>query len=141
MKSLVVDDDLTTRVLLEEVLAEFGPVHTCVDGAAAVDACQKALSAGGAYDLICLDICMPGIDGMEALRQIRQEEQRRGRTGEQLSKVIMTTAADDLKTVLQAHHELCDAYMLKPIAPAALVAQAQSLCPRRTGAGSRVGGF
>ena len=129
MKTLVVDDDLTTRVLLQELLSEFGVVHTCVDGAEAVDACHKALSWGVPYNLICLDIRMPGIDGLETLRLIRQEEQRFGRSGEQASKVIMTTAADDLKSVLAAHHELCDAYMLKPIDPAALLAQARSLCP------------
>ncbi len=129
MKTLVVDDDLTTRVLLEELLAEFGTVHTCVDGVQAVDACRKALSWGGPYDLICLDIRMPGIDGLETLRLIRQEEQRFGRRGERASKVIMTTAADDLKSVLAAHHELCNAYMLKPIDSSALLAQARTLCP------------
>ncbi len=130
MKTLVVDDDLTTRVLLQEVLTEFGPVHTCVDGAEAMEACRKALSWGKSYDLICLDIRMPGLNGLETLRLIRQEEQRFGRTSEQASKVIMTTAADDLESVLSAHHELCDAYMLKPIDPMALVSQVRSLCPR-----------
>ncbi len=137
MRILVVDDDLTNRVLLQEVLSEFGAVHTCVNGDEALEECRSALRVGTPYELICLDIRMPGIDGLETLRLIRQEEQRYGRTGAHASKVIMTTAADDLKSVLAAHHELCDAYMLKPLDPAALVAQARALCPPEATAGER----
>ena len=46
MKALVVDDDLTARIVLQEILSPYTEVHTSVDGAEAVELCTQALAEG-----------------------------------------------------------------------------------------------
>ncbi len=121
MKALVVDDDLTTRIVLQEILSQYAEVHSCGDGTEAVWACTRALDRGSPYDLICMDLIMPKMGGLEALKLIRQEEERHGRLRPQAAKVIITTAADDTDTIGAAFRELCDAYVVKPIDAAELL--------------------
>ncbi|MCW5981112.1 MAG: response regulator [Bryobacteraceae bacterium] len=129
MKALVVDDDGTTRVVLREILAAFGDVQTCKDGMEAVETCRQALEEGLPFDLICLDIVMPAMGGLEALRRIRSEEEQYGRTRSQGAKVIMATASDDLPTIREAFQGLCDAYLVKPVRRPELVDMVYCLCP------------
>jgi two-component system chemotaxis response regulator CheY len=115
MKTLIVEDDFTSRLLLQEILKEFGAVHIAVNGQEAVDAFGNALVTGEPYDLVCLDIMLPGIDGLEALRQIRGMEDVTGTSPSRGTKVIMTTALDHVKSVVHAFRGLCDDYLFKPI--------------------------
>jgi two-component system chemotaxis response regulator CheY len=123
MKTLVVEDDFTSRLLLQEILKAYGPVHIAVNGKEAVAAADSALTAGEAYDLICLDIMMPELDGYGALKGIRGAEEARGISCSHGAKNIMTTALDHVKNVIQAFHGLCDAYLFKPVDKAKLLEQ------------------
>jgi len=123
MKTLIVEDDFTSRLLLQEFLKQYGPVHVAVNGKEAVAATNAALESGEHYDLICLDIMMPEMDGYEALHSIRNAEEVRGITSSHGTKIVMTTALDDMKNVMQAFHGLCDAYLYKPIEKAQLLEQ------------------
>lgn len=129
MKALVVDDDLTTRMVLQEILSRYAEVHSCVDGTEAVQACTKALDRGDPYDLICMDILMPTMNGLEALKLIRQQEERHGCTRPRGAKVIITTAADDTDSIRTAFKQLCDAYVVKPIDGEELLNVVYCLCP------------
>lgn len=115
MKTLVVDDDLITRIVLQETLSGYGEVHSCVDGSEAVLAFRRAIERGDPYDLVCLDVLMPVMGGIEALQLIRREEELHGRYRPLATKVIITTASDDTNTISQAFRELCDAYVIKPV--------------------------
>ena len=115
MKTLIVEDDFTSRLLLQEILKRYGPVHIAVNGTEAVAAAKAALDSGESYDLICLDIMLPEMDGYEALKKIRSDEEARGINSSHGCKVIMTTALDQVKNVVQAFKSLCDAYLFKPI--------------------------
>lgn len=114
MKSLIVDDDFTSRILLHTILSRFGPSHIAVNGSEAVSAFRDAQQAGEPYNLVCMDIVMPEMDGQEALRQIRAIEAERGviRSG---AKILMTTALDQPRDVFAAFYSLCDDYLVKPI--------------------------
>ena len=68
MKALVVDDDLMTRIVLQEILSGYAEVHSCVDGSEAVLAYRRALERGEPYDLVCMDFLMPVMGGIEALK-------------------------------------------------------------------------
>jgi two-component system chemotaxis response regulator CheY len=115
MKVLVVDDDITTRIVLEEILSGYAEVHTCADGDEAVLAYRRQLECGEPYDLVCMDILMPKMNGIEALNLIRREEELDPVLRRRHTKVIMTTGSGDRSTIDQAFQGLCDAYVVKPI--------------------------
>ena len=115
MKTLIVEDDFTSRLLLQGLLQPYGVCHICVNGREAIDAFKKALDENESYNLVCLDIMMPEIDGQAALKQIRIIEQEAGILPSQGTKVIMTTALDDKKNIMSAFREQCDIYLVKPI--------------------------
>lgn len=115
MKCLIVDDDFITRHLLQTCLSKFDWCFAAVNGCEAVDAVKHALDEGEPYDLICLDIMMPEMDGIEALRAIRQLEKEYGKDGADAARVIMTTAKDQPQTITMAFRTGCEAYIVKPI--------------------------
>ncbi len=127
MKTLVVEDDFTSRLYLQSYLSRYGECHVAVNGREAVKAFQVAAENGAPYDLICMDIMMPEMDGKEALKQVRDLERERGVLLRDGVKIIMTTAVTDFKEVAQSFHELCDAYLFKPIDTAKLVGELKSL--------------
>jgi two-component system, chemotaxis family, chemotaxis protein CheY len=118
MKTLIVEDDLTSRLLLQEFLKEYGPIQIAVDGEGAIGAVRAASEAGEFFDLICLDIMLPEMNGIEVLRQLREREEARGIMHSQGSKILMITALGDIKNVMAAYSHLCDGYLTKPLAKA-----------------------
>jgi two-component system chemotaxis response regulator CheY len=115
MKTLIVDDDFASRLLLQTVLSKYGECHIAADGREAVEAFRAAQEQGPGYDLICMDIMMPRMDGQAAVREIRELETARGTHASAAVKIMMTTALDDMKTVFASFKELCDAYIVKPV--------------------------
>ncbi len=115
MKTLIVEDDFTSRLLLQGILQAFGETHISVNGKEAIEAVHIALDAGKPYNLICLDIMMPEMDGQTALKNIRNLEEKAGILASCGAKIIMTTALDDKKNIMSAFKEQCDAYIVKPI--------------------------
>lgn len=121
MKFLIVEDDFAARKLLQILLADFGTCFIAVDGREAITAFTQALEENDPYDLICLDIMMPEMDGHETLRRMRTLEEERGIRGLDGVKVIMTTALRDSKNILGAFREGCEAYIVKPVARQKLI--------------------
>jgi two-component system, chemotaxis family, chemotaxis protein CheY len=115
MKALIVEDDFTSRLLLQELLKPYGVTHIAVNGREAVEATRAAIDAGEPYSLICLDIMMPEMDGQEALKAIRGLEDAHGVVPGQGTKIVMTTALSDFRNRSDAYFHLCDAYLTKPI--------------------------
>jgi two-component system chemotaxis response regulator CheY len=122
MKSLVVEDDFTSRFLLQTILSLYGECLGAANGREALEAFQTARENDTPFDLICLDIMMPEMDGHEVLRQIRALEMK-GETAPAKSgaKIIMTTALSDSESMKQAQRHYCDAYLVKPINKAKLL--------------------
>ena len=121
MKSLVVEDDFSSRFLLQRLLKPYGDCHVAVNGKEAVSAYRMALDAGQPYDLVCLDIMMPEMDGHAALKEMRAMEELKGIDSTHGAKIIMTTALGDLKNVTAAYKALCDGYLVKPVDKAKLL--------------------
>ena len=120
---LIVDDDRLCRVLLADMLEPYGQCDFAYDGPEAIDAVRLALEDGTPYDLICLDIMMPGISGHDALQAIRDVEAQHGLRGSDVAKVIMTTALRDSKHCVQSFREGCESYVTKPVAEDELLAR------------------
>jgi len=116
MKTLIAEDDFLARSLLSVLLSEFGPCHVAVNGQEALDAIARAFAEGEPYDLVCLDIVMPVMGGQEMLQELRKMEEARNIVGFSRTKVIMVTAADDSKNIMQAFRQgQCEAYLTKPL--------------------------
>lgn len=115
MKILIAEDDRLSRSFLEESMKEYGPCDSAEDGMATLDYYLDSLKNKEPYDLLCLDIMMPKVDGLKVLRVIRGLEKQYGIPAEQHLKVIMMTAIADVEYVDQAFQLGCDAYASKPI--------------------------
>ena len=136
MRTLIADDDFTNRLLLQTFLGRYGECHVTVNGREAVEAFRAARAAGQKYDLVCLDIMMPEMDGHAALRAIREEEAKAGIFSKG-AKILMTTALSEGKDVVAAFQGLCDSYLVKPISPVRLLQDLKQFGLVKSGPGAR----
>jgi len=122
IKILIVEDEFISRTLLKEMLSPFGDCDVVTNGREAVDALEKSYSvAESSYDLVCLDIMMPKMSGHEVLREMRRIEKDKGIYGADTAKVLMVTALDDAKNIMEALVEgRCAAYLTKPLSKSRL---------------------
>lgn len=116
MRFLIVDDDFDSRRLMQKILYPYGYCDVAVDGEEAVEAFKRSLTSNEPYDLICLDIIMPNVDGQQALREIREIETEHDVPLEKRTKTIMISALDDTKELHDAFFlGEATSYIVKPI--------------------------
>lgn len=111
---LIVEDDFTSRRVLSHILESFGVCDVAIDGGEAVEAVRLGLEGDTRYNLICLDIMMPRMDGHSALKAIRSLEESHGLPPGTGAKIVITSALDDSRNVLRAFRSQCDGYIVKP---------------------------
>lgn len=129
---LVVEDDAPSRELMSVFLKEYGELSFAVNGVEAVDAVRASFDNKELFDLICLDIMMPEMDGLEALKAIRQLEKEKGLAEADGAKVLMTTTASQVSKTMQAFHHGCSGYLVKPVSKENLAKEIAKLPPRRS---------
>jgi two-component system, sensor histidine kinase and response regulator len=111
---LLVDDSVDNRQLVQAFLrGQPWQVDEACDGASAVAAAQALR-----YDLILMDIQMPGMDGYAAIQAIRASEGASGRLPSPIVALSAHTAQEDID---RAHASGCDAYLAKPLRKSALL--------------------
>ncbi|MDP4173897.1 MAG: response regulator [Bacteroidota bacterium] len=116
MKILIVEDDFISRLVLQKILTPYGSCDIAVNGIEAITAFSHSLEQGDPYDLICLDIMMPEMDGRDALKIIREKEKLMNIAPNKEVKIIMTTALGAPKDVFDAFYQGgCTSYLVKPI--------------------------
>lgn len=116
MKILIVEDEIVSQALLSEMLSAYGVCDVVSDGLQAIEAIRDGFDTQERYDLICLDIVLPKMDGQAVLGEIRRMEKERGLLGSDKSKVMMTTVLNDSENILEAFVKgQCEAYLTKPI--------------------------
>jgi CheY-like chemotaxis protein/HPt (histidine-containing phosphotransfer) domain-containing protein len=109
-RALVIDDNAHNRHILHETLRSFGcRPEMARDGAEGIWMLERALETGDPFELVLLDVQMPGMDGFEALRVIRQTPQL------QALVVIMLTSVDSLGKVANCPDLGWSAYLTKPV--------------------------
>lgn len=127
MKFLIADDEHINRQLLLRLLSPYGECTLAVNGRMALDNLEQMLSEGQTYDLVCLDIMMPVMDGLETLQELRKLENELKIDPARRTKVLMTTALSDRDFVVQALHNQCHGYLVKPISGRRLKLEMQKL--------------
>ena len=129
LKVLVVEDDFMVRQVIRDILELNGAiVDITVNGEEAVQAFRVALRKQQPYDLICMDIMMPIMDGHEALAKIREVERSFGVKGSEEVKVIMLSALDDSSTVIKAYYKGgATSYIVKPIDSERLILEMRNI--------------
>jgi len=115
MKTLVVEDDFASRLFVQKVLSAYGEVHIAVNGKEAVEAFQMALDEDSPYDLVCMDLKMPEMDGHEAIQEIKELERAARISFENEVKTIILTAFGDIKNVTAGFSRGADSYLVKPL--------------------------
>lgn len=118
-KILVVDDEDTMRRSLAEILRLDGyHVQVAASGVAAIDALQD-----GTFDLMLLDLKMPGMDGVEVMRRAVKLSPE--------TMIVMLTAHGSLESAIEAlRHEAFD-YLLKPASPEQIRTSVEGALARR----------
>jgi len=116
---LLVDDDRAFRVSTSTLLREEGyPVVEAADGQEAVEALK-----GGGFDLILLDLRMPGVDGIQIVEVLR-------RWGEGIP-ILMISGYGTVETAVKALHTGADDFLTKPVEPDVLTGKVADLLERR----------
>lgn len=123
LRILIVEDDFKSRMVLKKMLSFYAVCDVVVNGEEAVEAFTLAHEDKYPYDLICMDIMMPQMDGTEALKAIRRIEEEMNLLAVQKAKIFMITAVDTDKMVLDAIKNKCSDYILKPIQRKKLIAK------------------
>lgn len=127
MKSLVVEDEHTSRLLLQQLLARYGTCDAVADGEAAIAVFRSSLIVGSGYDLVCMDIRMSGRDGIGVVTELRGFEEAQGIASTRGAKIIMVTGVRTTREVFRSFASLCDAYLTKPISARVLEEHLTSL--------------
>lgn len=115
MKILIAEDEMISRKFIYKFMSKYGECDLTIDGGEAIDAFMMALDEEEPYDLVCLDIMMPNVDGLKALKIIRDIENERGIAEDDKVKIIMTTALNDVNNVQVAFETGSEGYAVKPI--------------------------
>lgn len=121
MKILIAEDDFINRRFLFKFFSQYGDCDMVVNGEEAVSAFMFSIEEDEPYDLICLDIMMPKLDGLKSLKMINSIEKDRHINKEELSKKFVITALDNVKDVQKAFELGCEVYVAKPINTAKLI--------------------
>lgn len=115
MKILIAEDDFASRKYLRELLAQYGECDITVNGVEAVEAFALAHDTGKPYDLLCLDIMMPKIDGLKVIQTIRDFEKKHGIDESGKSCIIITSAINETEVTFDFSNAGRVAYLTKPV--------------------------
>ncbi|HLF79462.1 MAG TPA: response regulator transcription factor [Dehalococcoidia bacterium] len=119
MHVLLVEDDVRLSRVMRRILEEEAHiVETALDGTSGVD-----LALTGSFDVVILDVMLPGIDGFEVCRRMRD--------GHANAPVLMLTARDAVEDRVRGLDSGADDYLAKPFAFAELLARLRALGRRR----------
>ncbi|MQX35529.1 response regulator [Roseospira navarrensis] len=119
---LVVDDDERLRTLLTRYLSDNGFVVTAASGAEEARACLATLT----FDLLVVDVMMPGEDGLSLTRSLRESD---------AVPILMLTAMGDPEARIQGLEAGADDYLPKPFEPRELLLRITGILRRVTDRG------
>ncbi len=114
MRILIADDELVSRSKLQKIMSSLGDCQAVDSGQAALDAFKEAWANWVPFDLITLDVMMPGMDGMETLWEIRSLEEEKKVAEKNRAKILMVTSQSERSVVITCVQAGCNDYLIKP---------------------------
>ncbi|MCP4368948.1 MAG: HDOD domain-containing protein, partial [Deltaproteobacteria bacterium] len=114
MKIMIVDDEVVSRMKMKKIMDSVGECEVFESGIESIKTFKQALEDADPFDVITLDVTMPGIDGTEVLVQMREIETEMKIPQEKKVKVLMVTSQADKDTVTACIQAGCDGYIAKP---------------------------
>lgn len=115
MRILIVEDDDVSGMFLQKALSKYGDCDITIDGMETLEAYLLSLQEDMPYDLICLDIMIPKINGVKVLKSIRELERKKRIRRNKCVKVIVITALAETEFLTDSLNEGYDIYLEKPI--------------------------
>lgn len=114
MRALFVDDEVEFLELMQKRLTRRGmDVVTAPDGQSALDALDQAIASGQTFEIVVMDVRMPGMDGLETLRHMKEKAPK--------IPVILLTGHACMGVAVQGLDLGAYDYMLKPVAISELI--------------------
>jgi two-component system chemotaxis response regulator CheY len=123
MRILIVDDEYVSRTKMKVLLSDHGDCDAAPNGELALDLVEDALRESCPYDLITMDVDMPGMTGEKVVRAIRDREWNWAKeTGKPVheAQILMATVRKDTQTVIDSFRGGCEGYLVKPVTPESL---------------------
>lgn len=118
MRFLLVDDDESIILFLKRILEPHADCLAVDDGEKALAAFTESLRRNEPFTAVFMDILMPGMDGNQAVRELRTLERRHAAKDDPPVKLIMISVCTDTKNVSDSFFQgLADAYLPKPLDP------------------------
>jgi len=117
MRILICDDEYVARAKLQAILTDYGECQTASDGVQAVQMFKEAHEQSQPYNLITMDIDMPGMKGPDVLDAVREWESKHGVKARGEAKVIMVTIKEEGRDILSSFEKGCEWYLVKPVTP------------------------
>lgn len=113
---LTVDDDEVTQFHVSQLLLKLGRSRMAYSGADAIARVEESLAGGEAYDLILMDVMMPGLDGLTTVREIVTRFNEHKVPLESRPKIVMLSSVDERDTQIDALYACgADYYLTKPL--------------------------
>ena len=101
MRILIIDDEMVSRTKLELIMEYFGGCETLDHGNDALAVFHEAHQENNPFDLIMLDINLPGMDGIQLLSAIRTAEKELNIDKSRQAKILMTSSYRDKERMLE----------------------------------------
>ncbi|MCG8339263.1 MAG: response regulator [Proteobacteria bacterium] len=127
MKTLIVDDNIVNRSSIQKIIEDMGVNESAVNGQDAIEMFKLHLVHSRPFDLVLLDIVMPGMDGIKVLKALRDIENEHNVEPDKRSRILMVTSHSHKDVVLAALKSGCDGYIVKPFRRDVLIKKLKEL--------------
>ncbi len=114
IRALIVEDVFLIQRVIERFIAPYGTFRVSNSGKVALKEYAEYFFNGEAFNLVCLDIYLPEMNGLEVLKHIRDFENEIHLSNEERSKIIIISSVTHPGTIQQAYDLGCDYYITKP---------------------------
>jgi two-component system chemotaxis response regulator CheY len=127
MQILIAEDVTLIQKMLQKMLGPYGEITFVRSGREAFQKFQRTLTTQEYFDLICLDINIPEINGLDVLKNIRAAEKLNHVPLDKRAKIVIVSSTNEADVVMKAIKLGCDGYIVKPFSQEKIIAELKKL--------------